>query len=219
MYTERLAIQDSLRDIERRLDEAEKEMMELRNYKMQLRTERTQYIQRLREIDDRDMKSNSIDVMEHLSSKLTDVVGQISTIIPDIPATTWIEHFQKNQSVNPSIIDNSPQDPEPSKVQEAAQEQQLNSKAYGKKSKEQNAAIIKQIIEENGPEVNLRVIENEFVKRTNLRYKAFNDQVKTAMSIFPSIKRVRQGTYAIMKQPILNFVTKEENTGPETAVN
>lgn len=212
MYTERLAIQDSLRNNERRMDELNKE-------KMELRAERKELIQRLREIDNRDMKSNSIDVMENLSSKLTDVVGQISTIIPDIPATTWIEHFQKNQSVNPSIIDNSPQDPEPSKVQEAAQEQQLNSKAYGKKSKEQNAAIIKQIIEENGPEVNLRVIENEFVKRTNLRYKAFNDQVKTAMSIFPSIKRVRQGTYAIMKQPILNFVTKEENTGPETAVN
>jgi len=212
MYTERLAIQDSLRNNERRMDELNKE-------KMELRAERKELIQRLREIDNRDMKSNSIDVMENLSSKLTDVVGQISTIIPDIPATTWIEHFQKNQSVNPSIIDNSPQDPEPTKVEEAAQEQQLNSKAYGKKSKEQNAAIIKQIIEENGPEVNLRVIENEFVKRTNLRYKAFNDQVKTAMSIFPSIKRVRQGTYAIMKQPILNFVTKEENTGPETAVN
>lgn len=213
MYTERLAIQDSLRDIERRMDELEKE-------KMELRTDRKLYIQRLREIDDRDMKSNSIDTMEHLTSTLTDVVGQISKIIPDIPASTWMEHFQKTNEIKPSIIENTSeqtQEPIQAAVQAAAQEQQLQLKPHGKDSKEQNAAIIKQIIEDNGPLVSLQVIENEFIKRTNIRYKAFSPQVTSAMDIFPSIKRIGRGKFTVDSQPL--FVEGGENPGPETAVN
>ena len=197
MYTERLAIQDSLRDIERRLDEAEKEMMELRNYKMQLRTERTQYIQRLREIDDRDMKSNSIDVMESLSSKLTDALGTIAKIIPDIPATTMIEHLQKEGSIKAEqVIPAEEKDPEPTEVQKAATDQILKMKPK-KLSVEESSSIIKNIIEEKGGIVPLQIIEHEFQQRTGHKYVAFSQKMTDAMELFPSIKRVSRGKFTV----------------------
>lgn len=201
MFTERHALEDSLRAIDRRMDE-------LNNERMELRTERKDILQRLREIDERDMQSNSIDVMESLSSKLTDALGTIAKIIPDIPATTMIEHLQKEGTIKAEqVVPAHVEDPEPTEVQKAAQDQLLNIKPK-KLSIEESAGIIKQIIEDQGKGaiVASQVIEHEFVNRTGIKYAAFSPKVTEAMEIFPSIKRVARGRFTIEPQKRKSFL-------------
>lgn len=201
MFTERHALEDSLRNIDRRMDEMNKERMELR-------VERKEILQRLREIDERDMKSNSIDVMESLSSKLTDALGTIAKIIPEIPATTMIEHLQKEGTIKAEQVEPlEKSNEEPTKVEEAAQEQLLHIKPK-RLSIEEASAIIKNIIEEKGEGaiVPSQVIEHEFQQRTGLKYAAFSPKITEAMEIFPSIQRISRGKFKIEKKK------KEENS-------
>lgn len=202
MFTERHALEDSLRNIDRRMDEMNKERMELR-------VERKEILQRLREIDERDMKSNSIDVMESLSSKLTDALGTIAKIIPEIPATTMIEHLQKEGTIKAEQVQPLEETvEEPTKVEEAAQEQLLHMKPK-RLSIEEASSIIKKIIEEKGEGaiVPSQVIEHEFYQRTGLKYAAFSPKIADAMEVFPSIQRISRGKFKIEHKP-----KKEEET-------
>ncbi|MGV7002535.1 hypothetical protein ACWA2C_28260 [Priestia megaterium] len=195
MFTERHALEDSLRNIDRRMDEMNKERMDLR-------AERKDILQRLREIDERDMKSNSIDLMESLSDKLTDALGTISKIIPSIPAATMIEHLQKEGTIKAEQVEPAQaEDPEPTEVQKAAQDQLLHMKPR-KLSIEEAAAVIKKIIEEKGEGaiVSSQVIEYEFAQKTGQKYAAFSPKMTEAMEIFPSIKRVARGRFTIERK-------------------
>lgn len=196
MFTERRAIEEQLENLQRDKKEHRQAIMDIRNDEKAL-------LQRLREIDERDMKSNSIDVMESLSGKLTDALGTIAKIIPDIPATTMIEHLQKEGTIKAEQVESAAEkEPEPTKVQEAAQEQLLYIKPK-RLSIEESAAIIKNIIEDQGQDavVASKVIEHEFYQRTGLKYTAFSPKVTEAMEIFPSIKRVTRGKFQIDNTP------------------
>lgn len=192
MFTERRAIEDKLEDYKRDKNELRQALLDIRNDEKAL-------LQRLREIDERDMKSNSIDVMENLSNKLTDVVGSLAKIIPDIPASTMIEHLQKEGTIKAEqVIPAEEKDPEPTEVQKAAQDQLLHMKPK-RLSNEEAAAVIKKIIEGKGEGaiVSSQVIEYEFAQQTGLKYAAFSPKMTEAMEIFPSIKRVSRGKFKI----------------------
>jgi len=195
LFTERRAIEEQLENLQRDKKEHRQAIMDIRNDEKAL-------LQRLREIDDRDMKSNSIDAMESLSSKLTDALGTIAKIIPDIPATTMIEHLQKEGTIKTEQVEAPEKELEPTKVQEAAQEQLLHIKPK-RLSIEESAAIIKNIIEEKGEgeTVASQVIAHEFAQRTGLTYAAFSPKMTEAMEIFPSIKRVSRGKFQIDNKP------------------
>ena len=201
MFTERRAIEDKLEDLKRDKKEYRQALMDIRNDEKAL-------LERLREIDQRDMKSNSIDVMENLSNKLTDVVGSLASIIPDIPATTMIEHLQKQGTIKAEQVEPLEEVEEPTKVEEAAQEQLLHMKPK-RLSIEEASAIIKNIIEEKGEGaiVPSQVIEHEFYQRTGLKYAAFSPKIADAMEIFPSIQRISRGKFKIEPKP-----KKEEKT-------
>lgn len=211
MFTERRAIEEQLENLQRDKKEHRQALMDIRNDEKAL-------LQRLREIDERDMKSNSIDVMENLSSKLTDVVGSLANIIPDIPASTMIEHLQKQGTIKAEqVVPLEEKVEAPTKVEEAAQEQLLHMKPK-RLSIEEASAIIKKIIEDKGEGaiVSLPIIEHEFHERTGLKYVAFSQKMTDAMEIFPSIQRASRGKFKIEPKPkketktIMGYVKKLE---------
>lgn len=188
MFTERNAIEDQLRHIN--------------NEMMDLRQERTNLIKRLREIDERDMKSNSIDLMENLSDKLLDAVTEITKILPKVSAPDMIKYLQEEGTIKAEQVQPvEEKEQDPTKIEEAAQEQLLHMKPK-RLSNEEAAAIIKNIIEEKGEGeiVSSQVIEHEFHQRTGLKYVAFSPKIADAMEIFPSIKRVSRGKFKIERE-------------------
>ena len=193
MFTERNAIEDQLRHIN--------------NEMMDLRQERTSLIKRLREIDERDMKSNSIDLMENLSDKLLDAVGEITKILPRVSAPDMIKYLQEEGTIKAEQVESSEEkEQEPTEVEKAAQEQLLHMKPK-RLSIEESAAVIKNIITEQGEGkiVSSQIIEHEFYERTGLKYTAFSPKMTEAMELFPSIKRVSRGKFKIERE------TKKEN--------
>lgn len=185
MFTERNAIEDQLRHIN--------------NEMMDLRQERTNLIKRLREIDERDMKSNSIDLMENLSDKLLDAVGEITKILPRVSAPDMIKYLQEEGAIKAEQVESlEEKEQEPTEVEKAAQEQLLHMKPK-RLSIEESAAIIKNIIEEKGEDqiVSSQIIEHEFYDRTGLKYTAFSPKMTEAMELFPSIKRISRGKFMI----------------------
>lgn len=188
MLTERLAYDDRLHHINREI--------------MELREERSTIYKRLREMDERDMKSNSIDLMENLSDKLLEAVTEMTKILPKVSAPDMIKYLQEEGVIKAEQVQPiEEKEPEPTKIEEAAQEQLLHIKPK-KLSIEESSSIIKSIIEEKGEGeiVSSQVIAHEFQQRTGIKYVAFSPKITEAMEIFPSIKRVSRGKFKIERE-------------------
>lgn len=192
MFTERIALQEELHDIRM-------QMMELREQKMSV-------MKRLREIDERDMKSNSIDVMENLSSKLIDALGIIAEIVPNVSAPEMIEYLQEKKQINPELVeDPNEKAAEPTQVEEAAQKEKIHKKPQQRFSKEHNASLIKTILEETGREMKLNEIQNEFFARCGVRYRNFGEQMTRAKEQFPKIKSTTRGYYKLEAPSLIEY--------------
>ncbi|MCU6603798.1 hypothetical protein OCO53_25495 [Peribacillus frigoritolerans] len=187
MFTERNAIEEQLHENKRAIRE--------------LRDSNIELIKRLREIDERDMKSSSIDIFEHLTSSMTDIIGQLSELIPHVPATAVIEHIKEKYNAEEMIEDLKEDKPDPDKTQvevavaAAAKEQKLHSIAPTNIPKERAATIVKSIFEKNGPELKSKFIEQEFYNETGKKYHNFGSTMNAVMEIMPSIKRISRGLY------------------------
>lgn len=183
MFTERTAIEEQLHENKRAI-------RELRDHNIEL-------IKRLREIDDRDMKSNSIDIFEHLTDSMTDIISRLSELIPHVPANQVIEHIVEKYDVENMVegLKTNQSADEPTKVEAAAQEQKLHMETVSNIPKERQVSIVKQIFELHGSELKSKKIEEEFYKLTGRKYNNFGTTMNNVMEICPSIKRKSRGWY------------------------
>jgi hypothetical protein len=180
-FTERNAIEDMIRANNNQIKD--------------LRHENRDLLQRLREIDERDMNAEtSLDIVEHL----TEAVGKLSDVIPHIPVQAMIEHVVEKQDVasqvDPAMFNDKP---EKTVIEEAANEQKLNTPVKQPLfSNEKAAGIIKEILMDFGDnDVKAKKIENEFYKRTGKKYANFSAKLADAMDIYPNIIKAGKGYY------------------------
>lgn len=183
MYTERDSLEDEIQFNRR-------EIQSLRDRNMDL-------IKRLREIDERDMNDEiSYDATKSVMNSLTEVVGKLSDLIPEVPVTKVIEHMAS--AADPEQI--IKEEPKPTPVQAALKEEQkkevaTKKEAPGKISRERVASIIKEILIENKEPVHFKDIEKEFYNRTGKKYVNFYEQIKFSSAIYPKLKKVSRGLY------------------------
>lgn len=185
MYTERMAIQDELHDNRRQIQD--------------LRDRNGDLLKRLREIDERDMKDElSYDGLNSLTQSLTEILDKMADIIPHISPAAIIEHVTKNVDTSQVEVKQEKK-PEPTKVEQVAQESKLHSKKAEKVSTERAASIIKEIIADSG-EMKAKEIEDEFYKRTGKKYANFTRLLTIAKEKYPSIQKAGFGRYKHSKK-------------------
>ena len=187
MFTERNAIEEEYREINKLMDSLWSRKTELRL--------------RLREIDDRDFKEKSIsyDALNSLTDKLTEVIAQLSTIIPPVEVGQVIEHISKDinkEQIIPISNEDTQKQEVVNKIQEEVQKEKTYSAPLEKVSRERTCSVIKEILIENGRPMKAKEIEKEYYRRTNGRkYTNFYEQIKFAAKTFPRIKKKDRGTY------------------------
>lgn len=188
MFTERNAIEDEYRDIKNQMDA--------------LWARRTELRLRLREIDERDFKEQSVsyDALNSLTDKLTEVIGRLSDIIPPVEVRQVIDHISKDVNKEQIIVQpeekSISQNELSSKIQEEVKKEKAYSAPKEKISRERTVSVIKEILIDHGGPMKARDIEKEFYKRTNGRkYSNFYEQIKFASKQFPKIKKADRGTY------------------------
>lgn len=218
MLTERRAIEELLEDYKREKKDHHQAIHDIRNEINNIRNEEKVLLQRLRDLDERDMKSNSIDVMENLANKLIDVTGNMAEIIPSISAPDMIEHLQKNGKINADLVEgvgeNAAAAEEKTEVEKAAQQQKIHSKPKRYLSKEHNTSLIKTILQESGKEMNKLDIEEEFFNRCGVKYRNFSEQINRAMNQYPVITRTGRGLYKIKSPSLLEYSSQLQEVAP-----
>lgn len=184
MFTERQAIEDQIHDNKRTIRE--------------LREENTDLLKRLREIDERDMKSNSIDLLDSLTNSLSEIIDRLSELIPHVPASAIIEHIKNTYDVESMVAKNDDAQ-EPTKVELAAQQEKIHLAIPKQISRERSLSIIKSIFETHGDELQSKVLEEEFYNITGKRYNNFGTTMNSVMELCPYIKRIKRGLYLYEK--------------------
>jgi predicted nucleic-acid-binding protein len=178
MYTERRAIEDRIRDI--------------RDERRRLSDEYYSLLQRLREIDQRDMNESNLDITE----RLTTTVEKLSEVIPHIPAEAMVQHVAKNfspemvatEEVKETVTEN---------VEKAVQEKKVQAPKVVPVSPERMASVIKTVIEKHEGPMKAKDIEKRVQEETGKKFANFSEQLRKAREKFPSIEKVGFGKYQI----------------------
>lgn len=173
MYTERQAIQDEMHFNRRMIQEHRDNNIEL--------------LKRLRELDERDMGDNvSYDGLKFLTEQLNETVGNIAQLIPKVSVSDVLTHVAKDVDKEQVIKENDIVVPK---------EEDLKKKKPEPLSRERTASLVVQIMAEL-KEAKIKIIEQEFYRRTGRKYVNFYEIMISTMKLFPGkLEKLKGGLY------------------------
>lgn len=206
MFTERYSI--------------EQRMREIREERRELQQEYYKLMDRLRELDDRDVQGYDVQT---IMTNLGEAVSHLSQLVPVVPVEVAVEEFKKKvyrelyneeQEKSPSETNSVKQN-----VQKAVQESILNTKSTKKYADtRQVASWVRELLQEANEPMKTGDIEKKIYEEHGLKWANFSVVMKQVRDIDPRIQKSSKGGFHEVVQETLETM-EETDTELTTTLN
>jgi hypothetical protein len=201
----------------------EQRMREIREERRELQQEYYKLMDRLRELDDRDVHGYDVQT---IMMKLGEAVSHLSQLVPSVPVEVAVEEFRKKINRESNYEEQEEQD-EPTletnlvkeNVQKAVQESILNTKSTKKHADiRQIASQVRGILQEANEPVKTGDIEKKIYEEYGLKWANFSVVMKQVRDIDPRIQKSNKaGFHEFVPENV--GASEETNTEFATALN